>query len=62
MSKSENAPLVTQDDEFDEEFSLLDLVAFVRQHSLILLGGALIGGVLGLVIAFALPAKWEANA
>ena len=62
MSKSENAALVTQDDEFDEEFSLLDLVAFVRQHSLILLGGALIGGVLGLVIAFALPAKWEANA
>ena len=62
MNKFENAALATREDLFDEELSLLDLVAFVRQHSRILLGGALIGGVLGLVIAFALPAEWEANA
>lgn len=62
MSKSENAALATGKDQFDDQYNLLDLVAFIRRNLGILLGAALIGGVLGWAIAFALPAKWEANA
>ena len=63
MSKSENAALATREDQYDDDqLSLLDLVAFIRRNLGILLGGALIGGVLGLAIAFILPAEWEASA
>lgn len=45
-----------------DELSFLDLVAFIRHHRLALLGGATIGSALGLAVAFALPAQWEATA
>lgn len=44
-----------------DELSLLDLMAFFRHHYLALLGGAFIGGALGLVIAFVVPMQWEAS-
>jgi len=62
MSKSENAALATREDQFYDQLSLLDLVAFIRRNLGTLIGGALIGAALGLALAFILPAKWEANA
>jgi uncharacterized protein involved in exopolysaccharide biosynthesis len=62
MSKPENAELLNRDDQFDNELSLIDLVVFVRKNLRALLGGALTGGILGLALAFILPAQWEANA
>lgn len=62
MDKSENVALMIRDGRFDDELSLLDLVAFVRRNIRILLGGSLIGGALGLGIAFSLHAQWEAIA
>lgn len=62
MSRSENEASSAKGIQSDDELSFLDLVAFVRRHLLALLGGALIGGALGLAVAFALPAQWEAVA
>ncbi|MDO9366087.1 MAG: Wzz/FepE/Etk N-terminal domain-containing protein [Methylotenera sp.] len=62
MSKSEMAASVTREDQFDDELSLLDLVAFVRRNFSILLATTLIGGVLGGVIAFSVSPQWEASA
>lgn len=63
MNKSENAYAVTREDQFnDDELSLFDLIAFVRQNIVVILGGALIGGLLGIALAFVLPAQWEASA
>ena len=62
MSKSENATFVANKGQFDDELSLLDLIAFVQKNIRVLLSGALIGGVLGLVITFVLPEQWEASA
>jgi hypothetical protein len=62
MSKSENVALVANNDQFDEGISLLDLGAFIRRNLGTLLGGALIGGVLGLALAFIPPSEWEAKA
>lgn len=61
MSKSESVASVTTNKRFDEGVSLLDLEAFIRRNLGTLLGGALIGGVLGLTLAFVLPAQWEGN-
>jgi uncharacterized protein involved in exopolysaccharide biosynthesis len=61
MSSSENKES-SDGAQSDDELSLLDLVMFVRRHGAILLGGTLIGGVLGLAVAFALPTQWEASA
>ena len=61
MNNSENDILLDDKAKADDELSLSDLVEFVRHHGAILLGGAIIGSVLGLIIAFALPAQWEAN-
>lgn len=41
--------------------SLEDLVIFIRKNCYVLLGGALSGLVLGLVITCMLPTKWEAS-
>lgn len=62
MNGSGNKELSADGAQSDDELSLLDLVMFVRRHGAILLGGTLIGGVLGLAVAFALPAQWEASA
>lgn len=62
MSSSEKQVLLADGAKFDDELSLLDLGMFVRRHRLALLGGSLIGGALGLAVAFALPAQWEAVA
>jgi LPS O-antigen subunit length determinant protein (WzzB/FepE family) len=61
MDKSENSALVISEDQFDDELSLHDVVVFIRQNVGIILGGVLIGGVLGLALAFVLPAQWEGN-
>lgn len=61
MSRSENQVLLAGRDESDDEAYLFDL-AFIRRHRFILLGGAVIGGALGLAVAFILPAQWEAVA
>lgn len=43
------------------ELGFVGVVAFFKRHSLALVGGAFIGGVLGLWVAFTLPVQWEAN-
>lgn len=62
MSKSENAAIMINEDQFDDELSLLDLIAYIQKNFRTLLGGALVGSVFGLGIAFSLPAQWEASA
>lgn len=62
MNKSENSELVSQVGQVGEELSFLDLVTFTRRNLVSLITSTLIGGVLGLLIAFMLPAQWEANA
>ncbi len=61
MNNSENDMLLADKAKVDDEISLSDLVEFIRRQGAALLGGAIIGSVLGLIIAFALPAQWEAN-
>ena len=61
MDNSKNEASPVSKARVDDELSL-DLVTFVRRHVVILLGGTLIGGALGLAVAFALPAQWEVNA
>lgn len=62
MNGSENETSSASGAQSDDELSFLDLVTFVRRHRLALLGGALMGGTLGLAVAFVLPAQWEAVA
>ena len=62
MSGSENKISPDIRTQSDDELSLLDLVRFVRRHGVIILGSTLMGGVLGLAVAFSLPAQWEASA
>jgi hypothetical protein len=62
MNKFENAELVAREGQIYDELSLLDLMAFIRRNLGSLLGGALIGSVLGLAIAFIQPLEWEAKA
>ena len=62
MKKAGSEALVSREDEFDSQLSLLDLIAFARRNYRVILGGAFIGAVLGLGIALLLPAEWEASA
>jgi len=62
MSESKSTVSTAREDQLADELSLLDLITFVRRNLRSLLGGTLLGGVLGLVIAFAIPAQWEASA
>ena len=62
MKKAGSEALVSREDEFDSQLSLLDLVAFTRRNYRVIFGGAFIGAVLGLGIALLLPAEWEASA
>lgn len=62
MSGSENESSSASGAQSDDELTFLDLVTFARRHRFALLGGALMGGALGLAVAFALPAQWEAVA
>lgn len=50
------------DNETVDELSLIDLVAFVKRNGLILISGAILGGILGLIIAFSIAPQWEATA
>ncbi|MES2181593.1 MAG: Wzz/FepE/Etk N-terminal domain-containing protein [Pseudomonadota bacterium] len=62
MSKSNNALLVSREGQLDTELSLYDVVRFIRRNLSILLSCAVVGCILGLAIAFVLPAEWEARA
>lgn len=62
MNKSESSALATHDGSQDDELSLSDLILFIRRNNRTLLGGAVGGVVLGLAIAFIVPAQWEASA
>lgn len=62
MNKFKNAVLMTNEDQFFDDLSLIDLMEFVKRNANTILGFVLIGGALGLGIAFLLPAQWEARA
>ncbi|MCX7184828.1 MAG: hypothetical protein NTW90_06295 [Nitrosospira sp.] len=62
MGGSENKTSLADKLQSNGEVSLYDLMKFIRDYRAILLGGALVGGALGLAVAFALPAQWEASA
>lgn len=62
MDKTKKTAMVNRNDQFDDELSLLDLVAFVRRNARTLLATTLIGAVLGGVIAFSVSPQWEASA
>ena len=62
MNKAKNTIFSTRDDQFYDELSLLDLVAFFRRNFRALLTGIVLGSSFGLAIAFAIPAQWEATA
>lgn len=46
----------------NEELTFLEVIEFFRNHFFKLVGGALLGGVLGLAIALMIPMQWEASA
>ncbi len=62
MNKSEDIVMKVAENQFNDELSLIDIVAFVKRNFYTLLAGILFGGIVGLVIAFAIPAQWEATA
>ena len=62
MNKSQCVIPMGNEDRFDDEVSLIDLVAFVKRNVLTLISGAILGGILGLVIAFSIAPQWEATA
>ena len=62
MKKTGSEALVSREDEFDDQFSLLDLVAFARRNYRVILGGALIGVVIALILADLLPKQYQAKA
>jgi uncharacterized protein involved in exopolysaccharide biosynthesis len=53
MSMSQN--------QINDEFAITDAIKFINLNFRILLTGALLGGLLGLVISVILPARWEAT-
>ncbi len=62
MKKTGSEALVSREDEFDDQLSLLDLVAFARRNYRVILGGALIGVVIALILADLLPKQYQAKA
>ena len=62
MNKSEDGVLKVSESLLDDELSLQDLLVFVQRNFYTLLTGLFFGGILGLVIAFSIPAQWEATA
>lgn len=62
MKKAGSDKIVSREDEFDDQLSLLDLVAFARQNYRVILGGALIGVAIALILAVLLPKQYEAKA
>lgn len=61
MSNSVNKVLLVDGAQSDDGLSLVDLMTFVRRHRVGLIGGAIIGGALGLTAALGLPAEWEVS-
>ena len=53
---------IYDENKIDDGLSMLDMLIFFSKYYKYLLGGGLLGGILGVVIAFTLPAQWEANA
>ncbi|HPH04761.1 MAG TPA: hypothetical protein PL131_02720 [Methylotenera sp.] len=47
--------------QINDELTISDVINFIKLNSRILLIGALMGGLLGLVISMILPARWEAS-
>lgn len=62
MNKSKNTTMMSLEDREIDELSYIDLLAFISRNFRVFLGCALIGVVVGLVLAYALPAQWEASA
>lgn len=62
MNKSEDVVMKVTENQFNDELSLIDIVALVKRNFYTLLAGILFGGIVGLVIAFAIPAQWQATA
>ena len=62
MNKSENIAMVSLENRSIDELSFIDLLVFIRRNFRVLLGCALLGAVVGLVLAYAMPAQWEASA
>lgn len=62
MSRTESASLVTREDQPDAGLSLHDAVVFIQRNRHIFLSSAVVGCILGLAIAFVVPAEWEASA
>lgn len=49
-------------EKINEEITLLEMIKLILNHFYKLVGSAFLGGILGLVIAVMIPAKWEAGA
>lgn len=62
MNKIESPALSVSQQADDGEMSLQDLVDFFQKYYQILICGLLFGLIFSLVIAFMLPAEWEATA
>lgn len=61
MNKSQGVIPMGNEGRYDE-VSLIDLVAFVKRNGFTLISGAILGGILGLIIAFSIAPQWEATA
>lgn len=61
MSKSESKIVDTFEQRGDKLMGWSNLLKLVRNNIRTLVGGLLAGGIAGLLVAFSLPAEWEAN-
>lgn len=62
MNKSQRELSLDNIARYDDEVSLIDLVAFVKRNLFILISGAILGCILGLGVAYAVAPQWEATA
>lgn len=62
MNKSQRELSLDNIARYDDEVSLIDLVAFVKRNLFILISSAILGCILGLGVAYAVAPQWEATA